>query len=406
MRIVVHDYSGHPFQVQLSRALAAAGHEVTHLYARFFQTPHGTLTRLPGDPAGFRVEALDIAEPFAKYSFVRRVRQEREYGHVVARRIAEIAPNVVLSSNMPLDPQAILQRACRARGIRFVFWLQDIYSVAIDRVMRRRLPLAGALIGLRYRLLEARLLRRSDAVVAITDDFRPLLERWGVRRDRITMIENWAPLDEMPLKPRDNDWAREHGLIGRKVILYAGTLGLKHDPSLLLALARRFADDPAARVVVISEGPGADWLASHRDPRLVDKLMVLPFQPFERLPEVLASADVLTAILEPDAGVYSVPSKVLTYLCAGRPIIAAMPSNNLAARVLARSGAGIVTPPGDGAAMAEAAAALLGDQERCQRLGADGRDFATQHFQIDAIARRFDPLLDESGRVELIPVTA
>ena len=32
MKIIVHDYAGHPFQVQLSRRLASRGHEVLHLY--------------------------------------------------------------------------------------------------------------------------------------------------------------------------------------------------------------------------------------------------------------------------------------------------------------------------------------------------------------------------------------
>ena len=54
--------------------------------------------------------------------------------------------------------------------------------------------------------------------------------------------------------------------------------------------------------------------------------MLLPYQPFGRLSEVLASADVLVALLESDAGAYSVPSKVLTYLAAGRPILGAIPA--------------------------------------------------------------------------------
>ena len=65
--------------------------------------------------------------------------------------------------------------------------------------------------------------------------------------------------------------------------------------------------------------------------------MLLPFQPYEVLPEVLASADVLLAILEPEAGVFSVPSKVLSYHCAGRPILAAIPAENLAARIIERA---------------------------------------------------------------------
>ena len=51
MRILVHDYAGHPFQVQLSRELARRGHDVLHLYCSSTHTPRGDLARASGRPA-------------------------------------------------------------------------------------------------------------------------------------------------------------------------------------------------------------------------------------------------------------------------------------------------------------------------------------------------------------------
>ena len=76
--------------------------------------------------------------------------------------------------------------------IPFVFWLQDVIGVATHRLLRRKIPLVGEVVGRHYLALEARLLRRSDAVVSITDDFRPLLRRWRVDDARISTIENWT----------------------------------------------------------------------------------------------------------------------------------------------------------------------------------------------------------------------
>lgn len=394
MRILVHDYSGHPFQVQLSRALAARGHEVRHLYARFFQTPKGPLARAESDPPNFHIEGLDIGESFAKYDFVKRVRQEIAYGRLMAREVARMAPEIVISSNMPLDPQAILARACRAQRAAFVFWLQDIYALAIDRILRRRVPLLGGAIGARYLRLERRLLRQADAVVAITADFLPTLDGWGVARERVEVVENWAPLEDMPVRPRANAWSAAHGLNDKLVFLYSGTLGLKHNPGLLLALAHRMAARPEARVIVISEGPGADWLAAHKTSLPADNLVLLPFQPFAAMPDVLAAADVLTAILEPEAGVFSVPSKVLTYLCAARPILAAMPAENLAARTITRAGAGLVTAPNDESAFCTAAERLAADARLRADAGAAGRAHAESHFRIERIAEHFERLCE------------
>jgi colanic acid biosynthesis glycosyl transferase WcaI len=284
--------------------------------------------------------------------------------------------------------QAGTMRGSRACGAGFVYWLQDIVGIAMRRILGHRLSLPGTLVGMAYEWREKRMLRGSDAVVAITADFEPLLEDWGVAKARIHTIENWAAREEIAFAPRDNAWARTHGLVGKTVFLYSGTLGLKHDPSLLLDLARA---QPGATVVVNSEGRGADWLRANGGS--VPNLRVLPFQPFARLGEVLASADVLVAVLEPDAGIFSVPSKVLTYLCAGRPLLLAVPPANLAARIVLREAAGLAADPGDRAGFLAAAGVLAGDPATRAAMGAKALDYAAKTFDIAAIAARFDAIL-------------
>src|SRR5206468_1680454 len=142
---------------------------------------------------------------------------------------------------------------------RFVFWQQDIYSVAMKAFAEQRLPVFGRAVGAAFVELERRMLRASDAVVVISEDFLPVLDRWRIAREHGDVIENWAPLDELPQRPRDNDWAHRHGLVGIPVALYSGTIGLKHDPQLLVELATRLHDGNA-RVVVVSGSPGAERL--------------------------------------------------------------------------------------------------------------------------------------------------
>src|SRR5438874_3073018 len=124
----------------------------------------------------------------------------------------------------------------------------------------RRFGWAGRPVGGALRQVEARLLRASDAVVVISEDFRPTLDAWRVRPDRVSVIENWAPVEELPVRSSDSTWSREHGLCDNRVALYAGTLGLKHDPGLLLELAVAARANDDIRIVVISEGPAREWL--------------------------------------------------------------------------------------------------------------------------------------------------
>ena len=388
MRLLVHDFAGHPFQVQLSRSLARRGHTVLHIYcASLDTTPQATLTVQPGDPEGFEVRAITLERPINKQAFVDRWRQERAYGRLVAEVARAFAPDAILSANTPLDAQARLQATARQIGARFVFWVQDLIGLASERLLREKVPVVGGLIGGYYARMEERLLAASDALVLITDDFREAVPAIA-RHPAAHVIPNWAPLDEVPPRPRDNGWADAQRLSPGLRFVYSGTLGMKHNPALLLGLAQRF---PEAEVVVVSQGAGQDWLrergAASRNLRL------LPFQPFDVLPEVLGAADVLVAVLEPDAGVFSVPSKVLTYLCAGRPVLLAVPPENLAARIVAEHEAGLVVPPTDAAAFLDAADALVADAGRRERLGANARSYAERHFDIAAITDRFEPIL-------------
>jgi glycosyltransferase involved in cell wall biosynthesis len=392
MRILVHDYPGQPFQPQLSRHLAKLGHEVLHVFFADFQAPRGALTRREDDPPGFAIRGISLGRPFEKYNLFRRVFQEIAYGRKLAEAIGEFRPDVALAGNAPLDIQAISTKYCLRHRIPLVYWHQDIYSVAIDKILRRKFSLLGAAIGARYIALEKWLLRNSDHVVTITEDFLPILTEWGTPRDRITVIENWAAREDLTVQPRDNPWAREHGLADKLVFLYSGTLGLKHNPDLLLQLARRYRDRPEVRVVVNSEGLGSDWLRENG--RGLDNLVLLPFQPFERLPEVLATGDVLISVLDPDAGIFSVPSKVLTYLSAGRPVLGSIPAENLAARIIVRNEAGLVAPPDDTQAFLAAAGRLADDTPLRARLGKNALDYATRTFDIDAITARFAGLLE------------
>jgi glycosyltransferase involved in cell wall biosynthesis len=123
--------------------------------------------------------------------------------------------------------------------------------------------------------------------------------------------------------------------------------------------------------------------------------LILPFQPFGRLSEVLASADVLVTILEPEAGAFSVPSKVSTSLAAGRPILAAIPQANLAAKTIIRAKAGVVVAPRDRAGFVAAARSMAANAEMRAAWSQAARAYALAHFDIDVIVIQFeDALLD------------
>ena len=393
MRIIVHDYAGHPFEVQLSRELAARGHHVMHLYCESTLTPRGALSRSASDPRTFDISGVGLSETIPKTSFFRRFKLESQYAHKLIAVCEQFQPEVILSANTPSIPQYRLAKWCKARKVRLVSWVQDIYGLAAYRLLSKKLPLVGHAVGQYFIHLDKWSARNSAALVVISDDFKKVFRGWGIEKSRIHVIHNWAPLEEMPQRPRENDWSRAQNLGSGLRFVYAGTLAMKHNPALLLELARTLEQPARGELIVVSEGPGVEWLKAQAAEHKVKSLRFMGFQPFEALPDVLGSADVLVAILEADAGVFSVPSKVLSYFCAARPVLLAVPKENLAAKIVEQSRAGLVVGPTEISAFCSAARRLLDGPQLREQAGKAAREYAEKNFDIRRIGKEFETIL-------------
>ena len=295
LRMMVHDYAGHPFQVALSRCLAARGHEVAHAYFAGDPGPKGALApRGADDPVRFLGVGID-----------RRLRQGRArrrgiaatsaYGRAAARAVAAFRPEVVVSGNTPTAAQGHVIRACRrgggglrALGAGFLQRGGDAAARAAARAGgrggRRGLPGDGA---------AAVPGERRDR-----GDHRGLPRRWP-RRGRARRSPRSRTGGRWTRSGRGRATTASRGSSGSRTGSTSSTRarsGLKHDPSLLIALAE--AVRGRARVVVVGQGSGMAALAAAG----LENLLLLPLQPVERLREVLATADVAVAVIEPDAG--------------------------------------------------------------------------------------------------------
>jgi len=168
MRVLVHDYSGHPFQVELSSELARRGHDVTHSYCAAYVSGKGKLDD-PASPVEF--EAIGRGEVVDKLAFRKRIVQELRFGVQLAGQVRRRGPEVVMMANTPVPSMVLLAAYLWLRRIPLVLWHQDVQGIAIQ-------SFAGAKLGRAFRLVagvigrgERWVARRSAAVVVIADSF-------------------------------------------------------------------------------------------------------------------------------------------------------------------------------------------------------------------------------------------
>lgn len=392
--VCVVDFANYPFIRRFAGHLHQQ-HPCAYLYHPGFQSPNqGQREHQPWE------YPVSTGASFAKQNLVKRWFQERSWGRAAARVLDTLRPRLVIVANAPLEVLRVIQKWCRAHGTPFVFWLQDVHSYAIAEAMRRKLPVVGGIVVSYYRRLEKRLLQDSDRVLLIADDHHAVLEDFQIPSDRARVLPNWSTIEDFPdgapgagVREREQSWRAEHGLIDKRLVMYSGTLGMKHDPGMLADLAEANADDSSVAVVVISSGPGAEWLKAQALARGLANLHVLPFVDYSMIAITLQAPEILLSILEPSASRFSVPSKILTYACAGRPVVVAMPPENAAARLIRDVGFGTVTPPGDSAAFIHAVRDLLDEPQRGKDLGKCGRAYAEANFPMSVIEQRFTTML-------------
>ncbi|HWU23018.1 MAG TPA: glycosyltransferase family 4 protein [Nocardioides sp.] len=395
MRILVHDHSGHPFQAELSRELARRGHTVTHSYVAGYVSGKGRLQAEPGESITF--EGIGGDRPIENMRMLDRLKREIVRGFELVRHVRRVDPDITMLSNVQIPTLLIFAVAALFLRRPWVLWHQDVYAVAVRSFTGTKLPRRFAVVAAAFEVAERFCARRARAIVVIAPSFVPVHEGWGTA-DKVTVIPNWAPLDEIFPVERKNDWAAEHELDDVPTLLYSGTLGLKHNPVLLVRLARRVIDQGRqVRLVVVNTGPAAQVIADEAE-RLDVPVTLLPFQPYERLPEVLGTGDVLVVLLDKQAGAFSVPSKTLSYLCAGRPVLGMLPAENLAADLIVRAGGRVVAPEDDELdAAAVWVAGVLADPERRTRVGRSSRELAEQEFALARCADRFEALLGRAA---------
>lgn len=312
------------------------------------------------------------------------------------KRPGRSKPDAVLAMSPPLTLGAAGWLAARRWRVPFVFNIQDVFpdvAVELGAISNPAVIRAAS-------ALERWSYRRADAVTVLSDDLRDNLTAKLVGRvadpaDRVRVIPNFV--DTEWIQPRDDaaggTYRQEHDLVGRQVVMYAGNVGLSQSLELMVAAARALADRPD--VVFVVNGGGSARAELEAQATGLDNLRFVDFQPRERLPEVLAAADIHVVPLKRGLARSSVPSKTYSILAAGRPLVASVDEGTEVARVVERSGAGIAVPPEDPAAFIAALTKLLDAPEVAAQMGRSGRALVERWASPAAVALQYELLFEE-----------
>jgi len=229
--------------------------------------------------------------------------------------------------------------------------------------------------------------RRADVLVAVSrEDRRKLLEVEHIRPDRVRFIPNGIP----PVELGDRRSARRELDLPADAPVVAAVCELRPQKAvevLVRAASSLGAELPGLRVVVAGEGPERPALeALIAELGLGETVSLLGTR--SDVPSILAAADVAALASDFEGS----PLSVMEYMAAARPVVATAVGG--VPDLIEDGVQGLLVPPRDERALAAALAALLGDPERAQTLGAQARERQQREFTLDAMVGRLELLYE------------
>jgi glycosyltransferase involved in cell wall biosynthesis len=217
----------------------------------------------------------------------------------------------------------------------------------------------------------------------------------GGAPERTRVIYNYVDTNRIQPGRRQNEFARQHGLYDHFVVSYAGTMGWAQDMATIVEAAVCLRQRPAIRFLLVGDGVEKQKALDKSNTLGLTNIIWLPMQPADVYPHILAASDVSMINLNPDLRTPVVPSKLLSIMAAGRPVVASLPAESDARWIIDDAGCGLCVPAGDGGALAHAIEQLADDPVLAHDMGASGRAYVETHFARPVITAQIEALLEE-----------
>lgn len=315
---------------------------------------------------------------------------------VPALRCARDRPDVVMCIAPALLSVPVAWLSARLAGAKLWLHIQDF---EVEAAFATGLVANRGLLGRFGLKLENALLSLADRVSTISPQMVARLGAKGVAPERALEIRNWADTAFRPDPGQGAAYRTEWGIGPREVALYSGNIANKQGIEILIDAARLLATREDIVFVICGEGPNRARLASLAAG--LGNVQLHELQPAERMGELLALADIHLLPQIPGAADLVLPSKLTNMLASGRPVVAtAMAGSGLYGEV---DGCGILTPPGDAAALAAAVRELMDDRDRRMTLGHAARQRAEQRWSkakiIDRLQAELTRLADINNQL-------
>lgn len=301
---------------------------------------------------------------------------------------------IITTTNPPfIGLAAVIGR--RLLRLPFVTIVHDVYP---DIAIYLGAVSANGIMARLWRRFTQSIFYHSEKLVVIGRDMAEIVSSKlpPAQHDKIALIPNWSNEQHVyPVPAHENTFAQEHNPQDTFIIQYAGRMGRTHNLEPLLEAAELLCDEPVL-FQFVGDGAKRQSLQAQVRTKKLTNVQFLPYQPFERLHEMLSAPHIAVVCLDERFTGLSVPSKTYGVMAAGRPLLAFLDPNSEIGRVIQENECGIVLPSADGAAIAETIRCLMADRTQLRHMGYNARQAFLANYTLTHAAGRYQQLLHET----------
>lgn len=212
------------------------------------------------------------------------------------------------------------------------YWVMDINP---DQIVALGLAKENSTIVKIFDSVNGFVLSRAKIIITLDNNMKATLERKSNKTINIFVIPPWAHDNVLFIEKKNNniEYIKQLSLENRFIVMYSGNHSPSNPLNTLLKIVEEMKEDNS--VVFLFVGGGTEKSkVEDLQKRGFSNVLSLPYQSFERLDELLATADLHVAIIgEKMVGIVH-PSKIYSALGAGRPILTIGPNESHLAQIV------------------------------------------------------------------------
>lgn len=339
------------------------------------------------------IKIIRVKLPYVeKNKFIRRGIEHFEIAYKMFNYARNILKDLKIDISLVYSPPLTLYwtagKLKKMTNIPFVLNVQDLFPQAfIDSK-----AIKNSILIKFFKQMEYKAYFSADLITVHSQKNKKHVEKVCGDSTKVVVLENWIDENEIKPGPKENDFSIRLKIFDKFVVSFAGNLGISQDIRVILNSAKILRDYKDIIFLIVGDGLKKGSSVKLAKEMSLQNVIFLKMQPKSEYPKILHSSDISLATLEKEVKTPVIPSKILSIMSAGIPVIATMNLDGDAPKLIERAKAGYALPAGDAKGLAEKILELYNNPDLRKKLGKNGREYVEKNLSVQVAADKYEEI--------------